>query len=52
MNIETSGYVGAGSPDLDLAIAVEMSQVGAIKICQNLEIARDSFCRGSGCEAV
>ena len=24
----TSGYVGAGSPDLDLAIAVEMSQVG------------------------
>ena len=26
-NIETSGYVGAGSPDLDLAIAVEMSQV-------------------------
>ena len=52
MNIEMSGYVGAGSPDLDLAIAVEMSQVGAIKICQNLEIARDSFCRGSGCEAV
>ena len=27
LNLETSGYVGAGSPDLDLAIAVEMSQV-------------------------
>ena len=57
MNIETSGYVGAGSPDLDLAIAVEMSQVGASQLAppQNLsklEIARDSFCQGSGCEAV
>ena len=29
MKFSTSGYVGAGSPDLDLAIAVEMSQVSA-----------------------
>ena len=26
--ITCPGYVGAGSPDLELAVAVEMSQVG------------------------
>ena len=53
MKFSTSGYVGAGSPDLDLAIAVEMSQVGAIsqlltKMCQSAELAGNRSQSGWG----
>ena len=53
LKFSTSGYVGAGSPDLDLAIAVEMSQVGAFsqlltKMCQSVELAGDSSQSGWG----